>query len=311
MHASGAKPLARISASEGRAFREHFLERGVPVVIGPSDPPLPQFSWDLDVLRQRVGDQIVPVYDWGDVGPTVLDEFEITRMPLADFIDYAKTVERTDTPRLAVSQLPIDMYLPGLDAEYRPPDWIAESLARDRLPAIFRERPRIALFITFFRGMHWHNGREVIAQLTGGRKQFVLFSPDQWRSMYPRRLWKSGLRWFDEHELVFCSEIPFERGFEHIDLDEFPLFRHAQPYEVVLQPGETLYIPPHWWHMTQALEPCVVIAHFWDAPLRRWSYPLGFRSAVFKPYRKYLYGKVLTAKRRVTRLLHPRVSARA
>jgi len=35
----------------------------------------------------------------------------------------------------------------------------------------------------------------------------------------------------------------------------------------------------------------------WDAPLRRWGYPIAKRSLIMKPYRRYLYWHLLRLKK--------------
>lgn len=47
------------------------------------------------------------------------------------------------------------------------------------------------------------------------------------------------------------------------DLDLFPLFPRARRLEVVLQPGEVLFIPALWFHNVTALEFGVAVNVFW------------------------------------------------
>ena len=37
------------------------------------------------------------------------------------------------------------------------------------------------------------------------------------------------------------------------------LFQKSQPYVVILEPGQTLYVPQHWWHYVECLEPAVSV----------------------------------------------------
>ncbi|MCP6760025.1 MAG: cupin-like domain-containing protein [Fischerella sp. CENA71] len=287
--------IDRIENPSEAFFRKNYVERSRPVVIVNTQPRPAQMDWNFEYLSRVAGDHFLPVYDWGDKGPTVNDDFVIRQMKLAELIEYATRVISTSNQRYSICQLALEE-VPPLAQEYQTPTILENAERLDRLPAPFRESRRIALFISFFRGIHWHNGREVLAQLLTGRKKFVLYHPKDSRFLYPRKLIDSGLAWFDETEAVFCSEIPFENGIENIDRRRFPLFEQATPIEVELKAGESLYIPTHWWHFTNALEPCIVIADFWDAPLHRWGYPIAWRSLLMKPYRKYLYRRLLRFK---------------
>jgi Cupin-like domain len=283
--------IASLEAPTRDTFLNEYVRAGRPVVIRGGVRGLPQSEWDFDGLARLVGEETVPVYDWGASGPTIEDNFTITSMEFSKAIEFTRAVTKTVDQQYAVCQLPLEK-VGDLAELYRKPAWLQGLDELDLPPVPFREQSRHALFISFHRGIHWHNGREAVAQLLTGRKQFVLFSPKDTPYLYPRRLRGSGLAWFDETEAVFCSEIPFELGLDAIDRTRFPLFDRATPLFAELEAGDCLYIPTHWWHFTTAVEPCVVVVEFWDAPLRRWGFPIARRSLIMKPYRKYLYRRL-------------------
>jgi hypothetical protein len=57
------------------------------------------------------------------------------------------------------------------------------------------------------------------------------------------------------------------------DFAEFPNARRAHPIETVLQPGDALFIPLHWWHAVHGFGRTLSIAMFWNARLRDYRFP--------------------------------------
>jgi histone arginine demethylase JMJD6 len=70
-----------------------------------------------------------------------------------------------------------------------------------------------------------------------GTKLWWFCPPDQSEYLYP----------VSAREPHISRVDPFEP-----DYDTFPLFRKAKPYVVTLEPGDVLFIPDSWWHVTRA-----------------------------------------------------------
>ncbi|XP_067938228.1 HSPB1-associated protein 1 homolog isoform X2 [Watersipora subatra] len=81
-------------------------------------------------------------------------------------------------------------------------------------------------------------GCNLVAQLYG-KKKWTLFPPSETDKLYPTR-------------------IPFEEStvFSQVDLhcydpEKHPLFPQAKRYDVVLEAGQVLFVPKHWWHFVE------------------------------------------------------------
>ena len=83
---------------------------------------------------------------------------------------------------------------------------------------------------------HWDiNGDSNLNFQIRGSKRFLLWEPmDGQEHLYPLpfRFWN-------------ISRIPDPY---HVDLKQYPLYRHAKPFFVEMNEGDVLYIPPRWWH---------------------------------------------------------------
>ena len=98
--------------------------------------------------------------------------------------------------------------------------------------------------------LHFDNCHSVVCQIVG-RKVFTCFAPRDSRHLYPFSCADGNVRmsrvdlwtWRYGGEGAMLAE----RG-------KYPDVAFATPLECTLSPGDTLYIPPGWWHMAESLE---------------------------------------------------------
>ncbi|KAJ3592269.1 hypothetical protein NHX12_007397 [Muraenolepis orangiensis] len=84
-----------------------------------------------------------------------------------------------------------------------------------------------------------------------GRKRWHLFPPGDTASMYPTRI--------PYEESSVFSQVDVLRP----DPGRFPAFTAARPHRVTLLPGQVLYVPRHWWHYVESLDPVTVSVNTW------------------------------------------------
>ncbi|XP_059198395.1 HSPB1-associated protein 1 homolog [Centropristis striata] len=84
-----------------------------------------------------------------------------------------------------------------------------------------------------------------------GRKRWHLFPPEDTVNLYPTRI--------PYEESSVFSQVDVLRP----DLTRFPAFHAARAHVVTLQPGQVLYVPRHWWHYVESLDPITVSINSW------------------------------------------------
>ncbi|XP_040004183.1 HSPB1-associated protein 1 homolog [Xiphias gladius] len=84
-----------------------------------------------------------------------------------------------------------------------------------------------------------------------GRKRWYLFSPEDTRKLYPTRIPYEESSVFSQVDVL------------HPDLRRFPDFQRARVHIVTLSPGEVLFVPRHWWHYVESLDPITVSVNTW------------------------------------------------
>ncbi|XP_052791100.1 HSPB1-associated protein 1-like isoform X2 [Mya arenaria] len=85
-------------------------------------------------------------------------------------------------------------------------------------------------------------GFNLVAQIQG-RKRWYLFPPNQTAQLYPTRV--------PYEESSVYSQVNIRAP----NLSHHPKFKQCTPYMIELGPGEVLYVPQHWWHFVETLEP--------------------------------------------------------
>lgn len=95
---------------------------------------------------------------------------------------------------------------------------------------------------------------ENVGIVVAGRRRFTLFPPDELKNLYvgPFELTPAGtpVSLVDVH---------------NPDLDRFPRYADAlkRAQVAVLEPGDAIYIPFHWWHGVNSLEPVNLFINYW------------------------------------------------
>ena len=96
--------------------------------------------------------------------------------------------------------------------------------------------------------------KENIGVVVAGRRRFTLFPPEQVANLYP-----------GPFELTPAGTPVSLVDPAAPDLDRFPRFAaaQAQARTAELAPGDAIYIPYHWWHAVDSLEPVNLFVNYW------------------------------------------------
>ena len=134
--------------------------------------------------------------------------------------------------------------------EYFQPNWLPERYAVKYVGEVLNRGAAIELFIGgkggAFPVLHYDGaGVHAFLMQIYGRKEYVVFSPDQEPFLYPSP---------ERKNLSLINSV------DTLDLKTFPLFSKAVPTKFVLEPGELLFVQSHWWHTAKMLTPSITLA---------------------------------------------------
>jgi hypothetical protein len=251
----GGLPIPHLSFDEFTAFgRDALIRADVPVVI-----TLPGGTRGLgrDGVAARLGDMAVTLFtEPSDKQNSA--RWTTREIPLREFFQDERYLKDPGTWNRIVSNIrdsPADVNaILGFDAEelfdYRRPLnaanlWISHKGVFTQSHFDELENFNIAL---------------------EGRKRFVLAPPGS-HQYYPRNIAKG----FGDKSQAF--------DFDDVDGARFPklVSKLAERRELILEPGQMLYLPLGWWHQAESLDEMNINMNFWlrDLKILRRPYVLG------------------------------------
>ncbi len=220
-------------------FYKDHMEPALPIVI-QSGAEWPAFErWSVDYLREYYGDKVFEKNNRSYSLNSILD---------------AASASTEHAPNDYMKNLHLQSAIPEMREEVVPPLAYAEpNFFRSLLmtPYFRQADPKVELFIggagTRIPYLHYdeyylHN---FITQIVG-KKDFYFIPPEQGQYLYP----------LDDNP--YLSKI---RDPRNPDLEQFPLFANVEPQCITVNPGETVYVAPGWWHWTIMHEPSIAIGH--------------------------------------------------
>lgn len=134
--------------------------------------------------------------------------------------------------------------------EYFQPNWLPDRFLVSYVRKVLNRGAAIELYIGgkggAFPVLHYDGaGTHAFLMQIYGRKEFIIYSPDQEPFLYPSS---------EKLNLSMVNDL------EDPDLGRFPLFANAKASKFILEPGELLFMPSHWWHTTKMLTACISIS---------------------------------------------------
>lgn len=230
--------VERVDHLSPTEFTERYVRRRRPVLIsGGLNGCSAMSQWNLDYLRQCAGDRNVVVKNWGAAG------IEVSKVRLRSYVD---SLERYEYRRADGG--PMDLHRPAYLHDI-PLTSVLPQAANDlaQFPADFFPEwygANWTCFAQLFLGpsesvtpLHFdclltHN---LFFQLIG-RKKFTLIPHEQLAYCYP-------------HSWRWCRV-----DADSPDFEKYPLYRKANPVEVIVEPGDVLYMPPGMLHHVRSVD---------------------------------------------------------
>ena len=226
----------KISVDE---FRDKYYAANRPVVFDGLINEWPSLTrWTPEYLKSMAGDSMVEVMTNRESDP----EFELNASRHRTTVCFADYVNMVFSGRVTN-----DYYLVANNGFLRQAE--TQALLQDCVPLPEYLKPTAELGQCFFwfgpagtvTPLHYDKINILVAQVSG-RKRFTLIPASQWAYVYNKR----G---------VF-SDVDAENP----DLARFPRFSLANRIEVILEPGQTLFLPVGWWHQVRALDTSITIS---------------------------------------------------
>lgn len=212
--------VSRIARPDGATFRERAAA-GLPFVVTGLVGRWPLSALTPRVLGERFGDAPVRARMGDYVNTAFAPDRAMQDMTMRDYLAL-QTDDASLPPYVG------NLELRELNALCHWPSWF------DKMgPPRFWIGP--ARTVT---PLHCDYDDNIFAQVWG-RKRIFLVPPHHDEFLYVR----------EANPMLFGS--PFDP--EAPDYDRFPLARQAAPVEVIMEPGELLYVPAGWYHQVRAL----------------------------------------------------------
>ena len=180
-------------------------------------------KWSLEYFESLGGDIPVKLYDSKPSTDTKLQHAAEKILPLREYFSLLRNGEKD----LRMFFFQILKEIPALQKDFSFPD-IGLKFFKD-LPVMFLAGKDAKA------QMHYDiDNADIILNHFGAKKKVLMFSPDQTPYMY---------------HVPFSYSAFHKVDFIHPDYEKYPALKHLEGIEVELQHGDSLYIPPGWWHL--------------------------------------------------------------
>lgn len=231
--ASTPYAITRVPAPPFREFVDLYYSQNKPVLLENAIEHWPARTWTPDSLLQVAQDQEIQVqFDRESNSNFEMDSLKHKKT--MRFSEYHHKVQTCGESN--------NFYMTANNAAHNQP--VMAPLfkdVKDVADGYFDESRHVSRsFIWYgpkgnYTPLHHDQTNNMFVQVFG-RKRFLLLPPNQVPYLY--------------NECTVFSPVDLR----NIDAEKYPLAKNTTPIELVLNPGDTLFIPVGWWHQVESLD---------------------------------------------------------
>jgi len=226
------KPVDKVEDISSEDFKNNYYNTKIPLVITGLAKQWPGLNkWNWDYFIEMVGETRVGVYN-----NTKSDAY--TPINTADdymkFGDYLEKV-KAGPLELRIFLFNIFQYAPALIKDFTWPEHLMKGFVK-KYPMLFVGGEGSITHMHFDIDMSHILHTQFI-----GKKRVLLFPHEEQYKLY-RKPWE------------VLSMANYTHYYENFDYENFPAARLAKGYEVILEHGDTLFMPAGYWHHMEYME---------------------------------------------------------
>jgi len=226
----------RVDSIRPEDFRDQYYTPMKPLVITNLSMQWPAYQkWNWDFFKSIVGNVEVGLYN-------NIKSDAYTPINTAD--DYMKFGDYIDMVRKGPAEWRIFLFnifehAPQITADFEWPEHLMKGFVK-RYPMLFVGGKGSITHMHFDIDLS-----HIMHTQFGGRKRVLLFPFEEQHKLY-RKPWE------------VLSFVNFEHYFDDcnnkLEIDRFPALKLAKGYEVILDHGDTLFMPAGYWHHMEYLD---------------------------------------------------------
>jgi len=230
------KPIIKVDSITPEEFKNEFYNGMKPIVITQLARQWPAYEkWNWDYFKQEVGEVEVGVYN-------NVKSDAYTPINKAD--DYMKFGEYLDLVKKGPVELRIFLFnlfqhAPDLVNDFGWPEDLMKGFVK-KFPMLFVGGAGSVTHMHFDIDLS-----HILHTQFAGRKRVLLFPFEEQHRLY-RKPWEV---------LSFANfENYFDPQKSKLDLNKFPEVAKARGYEIILEHGDTLFMPAGYWHHMEYID---------------------------------------------------------
>jgi hypothetical protein len=226
------QPVTTVETISPEDFKKNFYNRSIPLVMKDLSKTWPAYSkWNWDYFKEVVGEVEVGVYN-------NVKSDAYTPVNKAD--DYMKFGHYLDMVKAGPVELRIFLFnifshAPSIVQDFTWPEHLMKGFVK-RYPMLFVGGQGSITHMHFDIDLS-----HIIHTQFLGRKRVLLFPNEEQYKLYRK-------------PFEVLSLANFAHYYESLDTENFPALKLAKGYEVILDHGDTLFMPAGYWHHMEYLD---------------------------------------------------------